>query len=99
MLFRILQSDAPMSEKIIELTLMIMVLSFTFSVHEFMHAWVAEKMGDDTPRRQGRITLNPLAHFDPLGTIMLLLAGFGWAKPVQYNPNNLKKFKNKLFNK
>ena len=93
MLFRILQSDAPMSEKIIELTLMIMVLSFTFSVHEFMHAWVAEKMGDDTPRRQGRITLNPLAHFDPLGTIMLLLAGFGWAKPVQYNPNNLKKYK------
>ena len=93
MLFRILQSDAPMSEKIIELTLMIMVLSFTFSIHEFMHAWVAEKMGDDTPRRQGRITLNPLAHFDPLGTIMLLLAGFGWAKPVQYNPNNLKRFK------
>ncbi len=93
MLFRILQSDAPMSEKIIELTLMIMVLSFTFSVHEFMHAWVAEKMGDDTPRRQGRITLNPLAHFDPLGTIMLLLAGFGWAKPVQYNPSNLKRFK------
>ncbi len=93
MLFRILQEDAPMSEKIIELVLMIMVLSFTFSIHEFMHAWVAEKMGDDTPRRQGRITLNPLAHFDPLGTVMLLLAGFGWAKPVQYNPNNLKRFK------
>ncbi len=93
MLFRILQQDAPMSEKIIELVLMIMVLSFTFSVHEFMHAWVATKMGDDTPKRQGRVTLNPLAHFDPLGSVMLLLAGFGWAKPVQYNPNNLKKFK------
>jgi Zn-dependent protease len=92
MLFQILQSDAPMSEKIIVLTLMVMVLSFTFSVHEFMHAWVAEKMGDDTPRRQGRITLNPLAHIDPLGSIMLLLAGFGWAKPVQYNPNNLKRY-------
>ena len=93
MLFRILQQDAPMSEKIIELVLMIMVLSFTFSVHEFMHAWVATKMGDDTPKRQGRVTLNPLAHFDPLGSVMLLLAGFGWAKPVQYNPNNLKRFK------
>lgn len=93
MLFRILQSEAPLSEKIMELTLMIMVLAFTFSIHEFMHAWVAEKMGDDTPRRQGRITLNPMAHLDPLGAIMLLLAGFGWAKPVQYNPNNLKRFK------
>ena len=93
MLFDILKLDAPTSEKIMYLTVMVMVLTVTFSIHEFMHAWVAEKMGDDTPRRQGRITLNPMAHIDPLGTIMLLIAGFGWAKPVQYNPNNLKRFK------
>jgi len=93
MLFSIFKSDISMAEKIMELTLLVMVLSFTFSVHEFMHAWVAERMGDDTPRRQGRITLNPLAHIDPLGAIMMLIAGFGWAKPVQYNPNNLKKYK------
>lgn len=93
MLFDILNLDITMSEKIMYLTVMVMVLTFTFSIHEFMHAWVAEKMGDDTPRRQGRITLNPLAHIDPLGTIMLFIAGFGWAKPVQYNPNNLKRFR------
>ena len=93
MLFSIFNSDISLAEKIMELTLLIMVLSFTFSIHEFCHAWVAEKCGDDTPRRQGRITLNPLAHIDPLGAIMMLIAGFGWAKPVQYNPNNLKRFK------
>ncbi len=93
MLFSIFNSDASMAEKIMELTLLVMVLSFTFSIHEFFHAWVAVKCGDDTPRYQGRITLNPLAHIDPLGAIMMLLAGFGWAKPVQYNPNNLKRYK------
>ena len=93
MLFDIIQSGASVPEIVMLLTLLIIVLSFTFSVHEFMHAWVAVKMGDDTPRRQGRVTLNPMAHIDPLGAIMLLIAGFGWAKPVQYNPNNLKKFK------
>ncbi|MBR5974759.1 MAG: site-2 protease family protein [Clostridiales bacterium] len=93
MLFEIIRSGASIPEIIIEVTMLVMVLSFTFSIHEFSHAWVAEKMGDDTPRRQGRITLNPLAHIDPLGTVMLFLAGFGWAKPVQYNPNNLKRFK------
>ena len=92
MLIEIIKSGESIPEIIIEVTMLIMVLSFTFSIHEFMHAWVAERMGDDTPRRQGRITLNPLAHIDPLGTIMLLLAGFGWAKPVQYNPNKLKKY-------
>ena len=93
MLFEIIRSGASIPEIIMELTLLIMVLSFTFSIHEFMHAWVAERMGDDTPRRQGRITLNPVAHIDPLGAIMMLIVGFGWAKPVQYDPNNLKKYK------
>lgn len=58
------------------------VLGVAFSVHEFAHAWTANFFGDDTPRLNGRLTLNPLAHLDPIGTIMLFIAGFGWAKPV-----------------
>ncbi|HEV8353949.1 MAG TPA: site-2 protease family protein [bacterium] len=56
------------------------------TVHEFAHAYVADRLGDPTPRAMGRLTLNPLAHLDPIGSIMILLAGFGWAKPVQINP-------------
>lgn len=64
----------------------LIVLVIAFTVHEFAHAWTADQLGDDTPRLQGRLTLNPLAHLDPLGSIMLLIAGFGWAKPVLVNP-------------
>jgi Zn-dependent protease len=60
------------------------------TVHEFSHAFVAQLCGDTTSRDQGRITLNPLKHIDPLGFIMLLVAGFGWAKPVQFNEQNLR---------
>ncbi|MBR2674588.1 MAG: site-2 protease family protein [Mogibacterium sp.] len=56
------------------------------SFHEFAHAWVSDRLGDPTPRRQGRLTLNPLAHIDWLGFAALLLVGFGWGKPVQINP-------------
>lgn len=59
-----------------------------FAFHELAHAWVADRLGDPTARHQGRITLNPFAHLDPLGTILLLVAGFGWAKPVPVNPYN-----------
>ena len=55
-------------------------------VHEFAHAWVADHFGDDTPRVNGRLTLNPLAHLDPIGSLMMIIAGFGWAKPVPINP-------------
>ncbi len=65
-----------------------LVLSLT--VHEFAHAFVADKLGDPTPRSQGRVTLNPLAHLDPLGTAALLLTRFGWGKPVQFDPSNLE---------
>lgn len=61
------------------------LIAITF--HEFAHAFAADKLGDDTPRRQNRLNLNPLSHLDPLGTI-LLLKGFGWGKPVQINPRN-----------
>ena len=56
--------------------------------HEFAHASAADRLGDPTPRRAGRLTLNPLAHLDPLGTILLVLTGFGWAKPVPIDPGN-----------
>lgn len=57
-------------------------------IHEYAHARVAVALGDYTPRLQGRLTLNPLAHVDPIGLVMLFLIRFGWAKPVQINPNN-----------
>jgi Zn-dependent protease len=60
------------------------------TVHEFSHAWMAKRCGDNTSEEQGRITLNPFKHIDALGFIMLLVAGFGWAKPVQFNESNLR---------
>ncbi|GAA5533128.1 site-2 protease family protein [Deinococcus metallilatus] len=64
-------------------------LAFSLTVHEFAHAWTADRLGDPTPRRYGRVTLNPLRHLDPFGTLLLLLIGFGFARPVPINPNNL----------
>ena len=64
----------------------VFVLLTAFSVHEFAHAWTANFFGDDTPGRYGRLTLNPLAHLDVMGSLMLLFVGFGWAKPVPVNP-------------
>ena len=61
------------------------------SIHEFSHAYVAYKCGDDTARLLGRVTLNPIKHIDPMGFFMLLIAGFGWAKPVPVSPNRFKK--------
>jgi Zn-dependent protease len=66
------------------------VLLVAFTIHELAHAVTADRMGDPTPRRQGRISLNPLVHLDPFGTIALLIAGFGWAKPVMVNPMNFR---------
>lgn len=60
------------------------------SIHEFSHAWAADRLGDPTPRLQGRLTLNPKAHLDPIGTLMLILFRFGWGRPVQFDPFNLK---------
>ena len=69
----------------------IIILVTAFSVHEFAHAWVANAFGDDTPRLYGRLTLNPAAHLDVMGSLMLLFAGFGWAKPVPINPYILRR--------
>ena len=66
------------------------VIFLTLPVHEFAHGFAAEKLGDKTPRWQGRLTLNPFAHIDWLGAACILLFGFGWAKPVQVNANGFK---------
>jgi Zn-dependent protease len=69
----------------------ILILVIAFTVHEFAHAWTANAFGDDTPRLYGRLTLNPLAHLDIMGSLLLLVAGFGWAKPVPINPYALQR--------
>jgi len=60
------------------------------TVHEFSHAYVAFRLGDHTAKDQGRLTLNPLKHIDWMGFFLIVIAGFGWAKPVSFNPDNLK---------
>jgi|TergutMp193P3_1026864.scaffolds.fasta_scaffold01484_11 Zn-dependent protease len=63
------------------------------TIHEFCHAFCAWKLGDNTAREQGRLTLNPLKHIDPIGFLFIIIAGFGWAKPVQFAPENLRNFR------
>jgi len=66
------------------------VILFSLSIHEFAHAYVAHLLGDDTAKRLGRLTLNPLRHLEPFGTILIFLVGFGWARPVPVNMLNFK---------
>lgn len=73
-----------------ELLITIPALLVAIVVHEFAHAWTADRLGDPTPRIQGRLTLNPKAHLDPIGTLAFLLFRFGWGKPVQFDPYNLQ---------
>ncbi len=73
-----------------EMLLRVPPLLFALTVHEFAHAWVAYLCGDPTAKRLGRLTFNPIAHLDPLGTICLLFAPFGWAKPVPVNSYNFR---------
>ncbi|MDK2903010.1 MAG: hypothetical protein PWQ93_929 [Clostridiales bacterium] len=68
----------------------LLALLIAFSFHEFAHALVADRLGDPTPRQQGRLTLDPMAHIDVIGFLLLLFAGFGWAKPVEIDPRNFK---------
>ncbi|HYK73024.1 MAG TPA: site-2 protease family protein [Pseudoneobacillus sp.] len=68
-----------------EIPFVAITLMIAFTVHEFAHAYVAYKFGDETAKRQGRLTLNPIQHLDPIGTLLILIAGFGWARPVPVN--------------
>ncbi len=80
-------------DEILDLIATFLALLIVLPVHEYAHALVAVKCGDDTPKFNGRLTLNPMAHFDAIGLIMFVLAKFGWAKPVPVNPNNYRKYK------
>ena len=77
-------------QTILQYGVRILIIFMILPVHEFAHAWVAYKLGDNTARYSGRLTMNPFSHVDLLGSICLLLTGFGWAKPVPINPLNFK---------
>ena len=81
------------SEYIIACVLYLLAMVVSFSLHEFAHAYTAYKAGDPTPKNMGRVTLNPLAHIDPIGFLCTALFFVGWAKPVQVNPNNFKHYR------
>ena len=83
-------SGASIQQMLLQILSRALVAFFILPVHEFAHAWAANKLGDSTARWQGRMTLNPMAHLDPIGTVLLVLTGFGWAKPVPINPYNFK---------
>lgn len=70
----------------------LVTLVIAFTVHEFAHAWLADRFGDPLPRYNGRLTLNPKAHLDVIGSLLLLISGFGWAKPVPVSPGVLQRY-------
>jgi Zn-dependent protease len=78
---------------IVSLLITIFVLAVSLSFHEMAHAWSAWKLGDDTAAMQGRLTMNPMAHLDPIGSLVFLLAGIGWARPVPINPSRFSRSK------
>ncbi len=78
--------------ELMDTILMIPAILIAFTFHEYAHAYVADKLGDKTPKFQGRLTLNPMAHIDPIGFIAILIAGIGWAKPVEVNPRAFKNY-------
>lgn len=90
-MLRQLLSNGFSLESLLSLLLSLPILLFSLSCHEVAHGYIAYKMGDPTARNLGRLTLNPLKHLDPMGTILMLLVGYGWAKPV---PINTRYFKN-----
>jgi len=84
-----------MDPKIVRFFIFFPVILLSIAVHEFAHCWTTDRLGDDTPRQQGRVTLNPLAHLDLFGTIMIVVSsfagiGFGWGKPSPMNPMNFR---------
>ena len=75
---------------LINLAAFTVALVVGITVHEFSHAWMAARLGDRTAQRQGRLTLNPMAHLDPVGTLLIFIAGFGWGKPTPVTPSNIR---------
>ncbi len=90
MLLNLISGDVGFVEVVIYILSTLAVVFLTMPIHEFAHAFAADKLGDPTPRYQGRLTLNPFAHIDYFGALCILIAGFGWAKPVEINSRNFK---------
>ena len=88
MVFRTLYQYATVEGALLGLVLTVPGVLIAITFHEFAHAFAADKLGDDTPRMEGRLSLNPFDHLDPIGSLLLLFAGFGWGKPVHVNPRN-----------
>ncbi|MED3728118.1 site-2 protease family protein [Priestia filamentosa] len=74
-----------------QMPFVVITLIIAFTIHEFSHAFVANLFGDPTAKNEGRLTLSPISHLDPFGTLLLIIAGFGWARPVPVNPRNFKR--------
>lgn len=83
-------SDGDFATNLILFLMIAIALIASISIHEFFHAFIADKLGDPTARMLGRVTLDPRAHLDPTGTLLLLLFGFGWGRPVPFDPRNLR---------
>ncbi len=96
-ILNLLRAEGSISDKIIVALAFVLVATFSIVVHEVAHGFVAKLNGDLTAKERGRLTLNPVAHLDPIGVAMMLLVGFGWAKPVPINPNNFTKRKRGIF--
>ena len=87
-ILNLLRSEGSIADKLIVALAFVLVATFSIVIHEVAHGFVAKLNGDFTAKDRGRLTLNPLAHLEPIGVAMMLLVGFGWAKPVPINPNN-----------
>ncbi len=90
MLYSILRGQLSFMDAVMEILAVTIIILLILPLHELAHGFVAYKLGDNTAKRQGRLTLNPLHHIDYIGALCLLLVGFGWAEPVPVNPYNLK---------
>lgn len=96
MLYDLVRNGLSM-DLVISLCARVFIIFCVLPIHEFAHGYVANKLGDPTARLSGRLTLNPLAHIDPLGSLMIILVGFGYAKPVPVNISNFKRTKRKQY--
>ncbi len=95
MISMLLDSNMSFKEKLIFGGMILIVLIYSLSIHEFMHGYSAFLLGDDTAKLKGRLTMNPMAHLDPFGALMFLLIGFGWAKPIPVDYHKLTRLKSR----
>ncbi|MFO8079410.1 MAG: site-2 protease family protein [Armatimonadota bacterium] len=93
MLLNVLTSGQSLQEMLPFVLSWLIAITVGLTVHEFAHAYAADQVGDPTPRANGRVSLNPVDHYDPIGTTMILLFGIGWGKPVPVNPFNFRKLR------